>query len=406
MVTPLRVAFFGTPVFALATLERLTASAHDTVLVVTQPDRPRGRGHHVVSSPVKVFAGERGIPVLQPERLREPAFLETLAGYDLDLAVVAAYGRILPAALLTVPRLGMINVHASLLPRWRGAAPVHRAVIAGDKETGVTIMRVVPALDAGPMLAKVRVDIGPHETSAVLESRLAALGADLLVATADRLAAGPIPESPQPEEGVTYAKRLERSESRVDWNQPASDIHNRVRGLQPWPVATVMLRGRRLRLLGSVPEDEETGRESFSLDQHEKLSRRVSHQGPSSPLTKTALSSPVFPARCASSASSSRAAPRRPCGSSCTGTNCRSATRSSRCRSKHDVCASCGRRGPAGGRPRTYHARRRGRSGAISVQRPSRSCASGGADGRNAALAQRARRADRSGKPAADCEHR
>ena len=255
MVTPLRVAFFGTPMFALATLERLTASAHHTVLVVTQPDRPRGRGHHVVSSPVKVFAGERGIPVLQPERLREPAFLETLAGYDLDLAVVAAYGRILPAALLTVPRLGMINVHASLLPRWRGAAPVHRAVIAGDKETGVTIMRVVPALDAGPMLARVRVDIGPHETSAVLESRLAALGADLLVATADQLAAGPIPESPQPEEGVTYAKRLERSESRVDWNQPASDIHNRIRGLQPWPVATVMLRGRRLRLLGSVPEE-------------------------------------------------------------------------------------------------------------------------------------------------------
>jgi methionyl-tRNA formyltransferase len=141
------------------------------------------------------------------------------------------------------------------LPRWRGAAPVHRAIIAGDRETGVTIMRVVPALDAGPMLASDRIAIGPHETSAVLESRLASLGAGLLVETVDRLAAGAIAETPQPEDGVTYAKRLERSESRVDWDQPAADIHNRIRGLQPWPAATVMLRGRRLRLLGSVPED-------------------------------------------------------------------------------------------------------------------------------------------------------
>jgi methionyl-tRNA formyltransferase len=275
------VAFFGTPMFALATLERLVASAHHTVLVVTQPDRPRGRGHHVIASPVKAFAVERGIPVLQPERLREPALLETLASYRLDLAVVAAYGRILPAALLTVPRLGTINVHASLLPRWRGAAPVHRAVLAGDRETGVTIMRVVPALDAGPMLARVRVDIGPHETSVVLESRLAALGADLVVDTMDRLAGGsagppvpPIKEEPQREEDATYANRLERSESRVDWNRPAPEIHNRIRGLQPWPVATVMFHGRRLRLLGSVPDDENTRRESFSLDP-EKLSRRV-----------------------------------------------------------------------------------------------------------------------------------
>jgi methionyl-tRNA formyltransferase len=274
VVTPLRVAFFGTPLFARATLERLVASAHHVVLVVTQPDRPRGRGHHVVASPVKTFAVERGIPVLQPERLRDPSFLDALAGYRLDLAVVAAYGRILPAALLPVPRLGMINVHASLLPRWRGAAPVHRAVLAGDKETGVTIMRVAPALDAGPMLAKVHVDIGPHETSAVLESRLATLGADLLVATVDRLAAGPIAETPQSDEHATYASRLERSESRVDWDQPAPDIHNRIRGLQPWPVATVMWRGRRLRLLGSVPEDLNDEKSHRAVESDENLSRR------------------------------------------------------------------------------------------------------------------------------------
>lgn len=206
-------------------------------------------------SPVKAFAVERGIPVLQPERLREPALLNTVAEYASDLAVVAAYGRILPAPLLSVPRLGMINVHASLLPRWRGAAPVHRAVLAGDRETGVTIMRVVPALDAGPMLAKTRVNIGPHETSAILESRLATIGARLLVDTVDRLAAGPVVEEPQRDDEVTYANRLERSESRVDWNRPAAEIHNQIRGLQPWPVATVLFRGRRLRLLGSVTED-------------------------------------------------------------------------------------------------------------------------------------------------------
>ena len=205
-------------------------------------------------SPVKAFAVEREIPVIQPERLREPEFLNTISGYGLDLAVVAAYGRILPAPLLAVPRLGMVNVHASLLPRWRGAAPVHRAVLAGDRQTGVTIMRVVPALDAGPMLANTRVDIGPHETSVVLESRLATLGAGLLVETVDRLATGPIVEDPQDERQVTYAHRLERSESRVDWSRPAEEIHNRIRGLQPWPVATVLYRGKRLRLLGSVVE--------------------------------------------------------------------------------------------------------------------------------------------------------
>jgi methionyl-tRNA formyltransferase len=255
VVAPLRVAFFGTPSFALATLEQLAASAHHVVLVVTQPDRPRGRGQQIAMSPVKAFAVERRIPVVQPARLREPDFLTLLAGYALDLAVVAAYGRILPAPLLSVPRLGMLNVHASLLPRWRGAAPVHRAVLAGDRETGVTIMRVVPALDAGPMLAKTRVFIGPHETSAILESRLATIGARLLVDTVDRVAAGPVVEEPQREDEVTYAQRLERSESRVDWNRPAEEVHNQIRGLQPWPVATVLFRGRRLRLLGSVPED-------------------------------------------------------------------------------------------------------------------------------------------------------
>jgi len=255
-VSPLSVAFFGTPPFALATLERIVASSHRVVVAVTQPDRPRGRGHKVIPSPVKAFALEHGLPVLQPDTLKSDIFVSAFDTYRADIGVVAAYGRILPAALLARPRLGMINVHASLLPRWRGAAPVHRAILAGDTHTGITIMRVVPALDAGPMLAQERVPIGAQETSAALEPRLAALGARLLVDTLDRLAGGPLPEEPQPESGVTYAPRLERHESQVDWQQPAVAIHNQIRGLQPWPMATVTLHGRRIRLVESTARDD------------------------------------------------------------------------------------------------------------------------------------------------------
>jgi methionyl-tRNA formyltransferase len=259
VVTPLKVAFFGTPAFALATLQEVASSPHQVVVVVTQPDRPRGRGQRVQPSPVKAFATAQGVPILQPEKLKTESFLAEYDQYGADIGVVAAYGRILPQVLLDRPLRGMINVHASLLPRWRGAAPVHRAVLSGDRETGVTIMRVVAALDAGPMLAQERVQIGDDETSAELEARLAALGARLLVSTLDRLAAGRVHEAPQPEDGVTYANRLERRESRVEWYRPAVDIHNQIRGLQPWPTATVLVRGRRLRLLrSSVVERTET----------------------------------------------------------------------------------------------------------------------------------------------------
>jgi methionyl-tRNA formyltransferase len=251
VVTPLRIAFFGTPAFALATLERLVRSTHEVDVVVTQPDRPSGRGLRVRPGPVKSFALDHNLPLLQPDQVRDDAFLAAFADRHVDLAVVAAYGRILPSSLLAMPRLGTINVHASLLPRWRGAAPVHRAILAGDAETGVTIMRVVPALDAGPMLARIRTPIGQTETSAALEERLAALGAELLVATVDRLSTGAIPEEPQNDADATYAARLRRADSRLDWERPARDVHNRIRGLQPWPVATVLLRGRRLRLFGS-----------------------------------------------------------------------------------------------------------------------------------------------------------
>jgi len=240
------VAFFGTPQFAVPTLRRLLASRHQVRGVVTQPDRPRGRGQKVTDSPVKAVALAHGVPVVQPDRLRDAAFLDTFRSWSPDLGVVVAYGRLIPEELLTVPRLGMINVHASLLPRYRGAAPVHRAVINGESETGVTIMRVVKALDAGDMLAKAPRPIGPDETSEEVERDLATMGAQLLVETVDRLEAGGVREEPQDPSASTYAPKLTKEEGLIDWTAPAGVIHNRVRGLYPWPHAYTFLDGARL----------------------------------------------------------------------------------------------------------------------------------------------------------------
>jgi len=233
----LRIVFFGTPAFAVPSLETLQRSRHQVVAVVTQPDRPRGRGHKTTDAPVKARAIDAGIPVLQPERLKEPAFLEQLTALRSDLGVVAAYGKILTDAVLAAPRLGMINVHASLLPKYRGAAPVHRAIIAGEPETGVTIMRVVKALDAGPMLAKATRPIGPDETSDVVERDLATLGASLLASVVDGFAENRVDETPQDDGAATYAHRLKKEDGVIDWSAPAGAVHNRVRGLHPWPHA-------------------------------------------------------------------------------------------------------------------------------------------------------------------------
>jgi methionyl-tRNA formyltransferase len=243
---PLRVVFFGTPQFAVPTLEAILASRHPVVGVVTQPDRPRGRGHKTVDAPVKARAHAAGLAVLQPASMRDPAFVEALRQLGADIGVVAAYGKILTEAVLATPRLGMINVHASLLPRYRGAAPVHRAVIAGDSHTGVTIMRVVKALDAGPMLAVARRPIGDNETSEDVERGLAALGAGLLVATLDRLADGPVDEDPQDDREATYANRITREDGTVDWTVSAQALHNQIRGLHPWPRVSAFLNGHRV----------------------------------------------------------------------------------------------------------------------------------------------------------------
>lgn len=256
MVTPLRIAFFGTPQFAVPTLQCLLASRHPVAGVVTQPDRPRGRGQKVTDAPVKALALEHGLPVFQPQRLREPQVLETIRAWQPDLGVVAAYGKIIPEALIALPRLGMINVHASLLPKYRGAAPVHRAVIDGETETGITIMRLVRELDAGNMIAKVKRPIGPDETSDVVERDLAELGASLLLEVVDRMAAGSVDEERQDFMLATYAPRLTKEEGLIDWTLPASYIHNRVRGLYPWPHAYTYLDGHRVILLKTRVEDE------------------------------------------------------------------------------------------------------------------------------------------------------
>jgi methionyl-tRNA formyltransferase len=262
MVTPvasLRVVFFGTPDFAVPTLEALHRSRHQVVGVVTQPDRARGRGHHSQASPVRQVSERLGLTVLQPQRLRDEAFLDTFRSLDADLGVVAAYGKILTDAVLAVPTLGLINVHASLLPKFRGAAPIHRAVMAGETATGVTIMRVVKALDAGPMIAKATRPIGDDETSADVEHDIARLGADLLIEAIAAIVEGRASETPQDESEATYASKIEKIDGIIDWSRPARDIHNQIRGLHPWPHAYSDLQGERTILLRSEVEGERHG---------------------------------------------------------------------------------------------------------------------------------------------------
>ncbi len=243
----LRVAFFGTPSFAVPTLDALLASDHEVVGVVTQPDRPRGRGQQISEAPVKARARVAGVPILQPTRLKEPGFLDPFRAWSADLAVVAAYGRLLPQVLLDIPPLGFLNVHASLLPAWRGASPIQRAVLNGDPVTGVTIMRMVLALDAGPMLARVEVPVAEDDTSGSLEARLGVAGASLLRDVVDRIGRGEaIAETPQDDALTTLAPRLEKHEGLIDWTRPAREIDRHVRGMQPWPGAFTFVDGQRL----------------------------------------------------------------------------------------------------------------------------------------------------------------
>jgi len=254
MTHRLRIVFAGTPEFAVPPLEALRAAGHDLVAVYTQPDRPAGRGQALTQSPVKRRALEFGLAVEQPATLRTPDAVERLRTLDADLMVVVAYGLILPQAVLDVPRLGCWNIHASLLPRWRGAAPIQRAVQAGDAVTGVTIMQMEAGLDTGPMLLARETPIGARELAGELHDRLSRLGAEAIVAAIDEWQAGRITPTAQPAAGVTYAAKLSKAEARIDWSQPAVVIDRLVRAFNPWPVAETIWDGRQLRVWQSEPE--------------------------------------------------------------------------------------------------------------------------------------------------------
>ncbi len=252
--TSLRLVYMGTADFAVPALCALAKSRHEVIAVYTQPARPAGRGMQPRPSPIERTAAELGLSVRTPVTLKEKAEEEALGALNADLAVVAAYGLLLPQAILDIPRLGCINLHGSCLPRWRGAAPIQRAILAGDEESGVTIMQMEAGLDTGPMLAMEQVAITPETTAAILHDQLATLAANMTVPLIDRLAGGRVTLTPQPEEGVTYARKIEKSEGRIDWRQPAAIIDRQLRALNPWPGCFTLVGDQRLRLLAGEIE--------------------------------------------------------------------------------------------------------------------------------------------------------
>jgi methionyl-tRNA formyltransferase len=244
----LRLAFAGTPEFAVPALRALAASHHQIVGVFTQPDRPAGRGRGVKASPVKRLALELQLPLAQPARLRAATDWAPLAQWDCDALIVAAYGLILPPVVLALPRLGCINIHASLLPRWRGAAPIQRAILAGDAHTGISIMQLDAGLDTGPLLRVRSVPIAATTNAAQLQDTLSALGAQTLLETLDALTAGELLAQPQATEGVTYAPKIAKAEARIDWRQDSAAICRQVRAFNPWPVAETRWQQQQLRI--------------------------------------------------------------------------------------------------------------------------------------------------------------
>jgi methionyl-tRNA formyltransferase len=233
----MRIAFLGTPDFAVACLAALVEAGHEIACVYSQPPAPRGRGQALKPSPVHAYADERGIPVRTPVSMRDPAEIEAFAALNLDAGVVVAFGQILPAEVLQAPRLGCFNLHASLLPRWRGAAPIQRAIMAGDKVTGVEVMQMTEGLDEGPVLASEQVRIDALETAGSLHDRLARVGADLLARTMAAVERGEAAAKPQADEGATYAKKIRPKEARLRWDKPAAEIDRKIRGLSPFPGA-------------------------------------------------------------------------------------------------------------------------------------------------------------------------
>jgi len=256
----MRLVFLGTPQFAVPTLEALVDAHHQVLQVVTQPDRPAGRGHQLAASPVKEAARRLGLPVYQPERIKNPEVVPHLAALQPAAMVVVGYGQMIPQAVIDIPPLGIINVHASLLPRYRGAAPIQWAIARGEKRTGVTTMRIDAGLDTGDILLQREAEIGEQETALELAPRLAAMGAALLVETLAGLEAGTIVRAKQDPALATYAPLLKKEDGLIDWTLPARDVYNRVRGLLPWPGCYTEFRGQRLHLWKARMGGEAGGR--------------------------------------------------------------------------------------------------------------------------------------------------
>jgi methionyl-tRNA formyltransferase len=252
----MRIAFAGTPDFAVPALEALLNSSHTVVGVLTRPDRPKGRGRHIAASPVKETALAHRLPISQPQSLKDEAGRADLASWQPDALVVVAYGLILPRTVLALPRLGCLNIHASLLPRWRGAAPIQRAVLAGDAASGVTIMLMDAGLDTGPMLLKKETAISRTDTGGSLHDRLSALGASAVLEALDGYSRGTLSPVSQPTEGVTYAAKIEKAEALIDWSHDALGIERQVRAFNPWPVAETRLEGEQLRVFDATSTNE------------------------------------------------------------------------------------------------------------------------------------------------------
>jgi methionyl-tRNA formyltransferase len=244
----MRIVFAGTPEFAVPPLRGLLGTSHEICGVYTQPDRPAGRGRKLTPSPVKLIAQEAGLPVFQPETLKDEATQAELRALNPDLMVVVAYGLLLPRAVIDTPPLGCINIHASLLPRWRGAAPIQRSILAGDAETGVTIMYIEPRLDAGPMLLKKSCPIGPDDTAGDLHDRLARIGAEALLEALPPIAAGTAQPELQDESLVTHAAKISKDDAQLDWSRPASELQRQICAFNPWPVAETVYRDQVMRV--------------------------------------------------------------------------------------------------------------------------------------------------------------
>ena len=266
MTTPLRIAFMGTPDFAVAALDALHQAGHNIVAVYCQPPKPAGRGHQIQKNPVHVLAEKLGLEVHTPKSLRGQEEQEKFAALNLDVAVVAAYGLILPQPILSVPKHGCINIHGSLLPRWRGAAPIHRAILAGDTETGITVMQMDAGLDTGAMLIKDSMPITSQTTSRGLHDAMAQMGARLIVRALDDLAQGKLAPIQQPDEGMTYAAKLTRDEGKIDWTKSAQEIERQIRALNPWPGCFFVLNNENIKILSAKIVANKTGLPGTLLD--------------------------------------------------------------------------------------------------------------------------------------------